>query len=250
MFCVFTLTWHFSFTCNGHLHFLDLFVFLSCLSVCFGFVALLFCLVCFFLALLFRYGLLCCGLVWMFGCWCVWLVGCLDAGLFGFLAVWWFFVCLFCLFVCVSVCRCLSVCFWFWMSLYMGLSNLGGPKSILENSVAKRDLNSTDGLETTRIFEIGHLSSLLRPTFLLFINLPENVFFTNKFYSPTTDLPEVLSYILGFAMYDLPESSCRIFLEKPDGAILPQPIGRKCCKLQWKWQFTTFLTSLTSGQKP
>ena len=42
--------------------------FLSCLSVCFGFVALLFCLVCFFLALLFRYGLVCCGLVWMFGC--------------------------------------------------------------------------------------------------------------------------------------------------------------------------------------
>ena len=142
----------------------------------------------------------------------------------------------------MSVCLCLSICFWFSMSLYMGLSKLGGPKSILKNSVAKRDLNSTDGLETTRIFEIGHLSSLLRPTFLLFINLPENVFFANKFYSPTTDLPEVLSYILGFAMYDLPESSCRIFLEKPDGAILPQPICRTCCKLQWEWQVTTFLT--------
>ena len=74
----------------------------------------------------------------------------------------------------------------------------------------------TDGLETTRIFEIVHLSSPLPSTFLLFINLPENMFFTNKFYSPTTDLPEVLSYILGFAMYDLPESSCRVFLEKPE----------------------------------
>ena len=62
---------------------------------------------------------------------------------------------------------------------------------------------------------------------------------------PTTDLPEVLSYILGFAMYDLPESSCRVFLEKPDRAILPQPICRKCCKLQWEWQFTTFLTLLS-----
>ena len=110
MFSVFTLTRRFSFTCSGHLHFLDLFVFLSCLSVCFGFVALLFCLVCFFLALLFRYGLLCWGLVWMFGCWCVWLVGCLDAGLFGFLAVWRFFVCLFCLFVCLCVCLSVSVC--------------------------------------------------------------------------------------------------------------------------------------------
>ena len=42
------------------------------------------------------------------------------------------------------------------------------------------------------------------------------MFFTNKFYSPTTDLPEVLPYILGFATYDLPESSSRVFLEKPD----------------------------------
>ena len=101
---------------------------------------------------------------------------------------------------------------------------------------------STDGLETTRIFEIVHLFSPLPSTFLLFINLPENMFFTNKFYSPTTDLPEVLSYMLGFAMCDLPESSCRIFLEKPDRAILPQPICRKCCQLQWEWPFTTFLT--------
>ena len=45
-------------------------------------------------------------------------------------------------------------------------------------------------------------------------------------------------------MYDLPESSCRVFLEKPDRAILPQLICRKCCKLNcsWEWQFTTFLT--------
>ena len=185
MFRVFTSTWHFSFTCNGHLHCLDFFVFWIVCQFVLG--LLLCCFVWFVSFLRFCFGMVCYAVVW-FGCLVVDVFGWLDAWMLDCLVFWRFggslfvclFVCLFCLFVCVSVCRCLSVCFWFSISLYMGLSNLGGPKSILENSVAKRDLNSTDGLETTRIFEIGHLSSLLRPTFLLFINLPENVFFTKK----------------------------------------------------------------------
>ena len=84
-----------------------------------------------------------------------------------------------------------------------------------------------DGVETTRICGMCCILLFIFPYFTLyrhfpehsthtFLNLPRNLFFGNKFYSPTTDPAEVWSLLLEIAVYDLPqssfpESSCQAF---------------------------------------
>ena len=77
------------------------------------------------------------------------------------------------------------------------------------------------------------------PTFTNFTNLPENVFFTDDVLPQR--IGSAVIHIGICAFLNLPaEFSWKNQTETE--LFFPQWICRKCCKLQWECQFTTFLT--------